>query len=36
MHKGAGDSPPDQRRVLMRTIVHPVTPYWRAVEHRAA
>ena len=36
MHKGAGDSPPDQRRVLMRTIVHPATPYWRAVEHKAA
>lgn len=33
MHKGAGDSPPDQRRVLMRTIVHPATPYWQAVEH---
>jgi len=33
MHKGAGDSPPDQRRVLMRTIVHPATPYWMAVEH---
>jgi taurine dioxygenase len=33
MHKGAGDSPPDQRRVLMRTIVHPPTPYWRATEH---
>ena len=27
MHKGAGDSPPDQRRMLMRTIVHPATPY---------
>jgi taurine dioxygenase len=36
MHKGAGDSPPTQRRVLMRTIVHPATPYWRATEHRAA
>ncbi len=35
MHKGAGDSPPDQRRVLMRTIVHPATPYWRAAEHVA-
>jgi taurine dioxygenase len=33
MHKGAGDSPPDQRRMLMRTIVHPATPYWRAAEH---
>lgn len=33
MHKGAGDSPPDQRRVLMRTIVHPATPYWRATAH---
>jgi taurine dioxygenase len=33
MHKGAGDSPPDQRRVLMRTIVHPATPYWTAAEH---
>jgi taurine dioxygenase len=36
MHKGAGDSPPDQRRMLMRTIVHPATPYWRAAEHAAA
>jgi taurine dioxygenase len=36
MHKGAGDSPPDQRRVLMRTIVHPATPYWRAAEHAAS
>jgi hypothetical protein len=34
MHKGAGDSPPDQRRVLMRTIVHPAIPYWQATEHR--
>jgi len=34
MHKGAGDSPPDQRRVLMRTIVHPATSYWQAAEHR--
>jgi len=33
MHKGAGDSPPNQRRVLMRTIVHPATPYWTAAEH---
>jgi taurine dioxygenase len=33
MHKGAGDSPPDQRRMLMRTIVHPATPYWTATEH---
>jgi taurine dioxygenase len=36
MHKGAGDSPPDQRRMLMRTIVHPATPYWQAAEHRPA
>jgi taurine dioxygenase len=34
MHKGAGDSPPEQRRMLMRTIVHPATPYWQAAEHR--
>jgi len=33
MHKGAGDSPSDQRRMLMRTIVHPATPYWTAAEH---
>lgn len=35
MHKGAGDSPPDQRRMLMRTIVHPASPYWCAAEHPA-
>jgi taurine dioxygenase len=33
MHKGAGDSPPGQRRMLMRTIVHPATPYWMARPH---
>ncbi len=33
MHKGAGDSPPDQRRMLMRTIVHPAIPYWQARAH---
>ena len=26
MHRGAGDSNPDERRVMLRTIVYPIRP----------
>jgi taurine dioxygenase len=32
VHKGAGDSPPDQRRMLMRIIAHPANLYWTAAK----